>query len=406
MREPSKNIVLPEVPRPMVVVTVIDPARYRRRKPCGTPLFVDTPIHRVPPVVRLTRLRRIGLILLPAAGLALTLSAGSLPALNWRQLPPLPDPRGFASPLVGVAEESLLVAGGANFPEKQLWEGGRKVWHDRIFALKPGESQWTLAGKLPTPLAYGVSVSTKEGILCAGGSDGEKHSLTVFLIQWKNEAITYRNLPPLPQPVAMAAGAMVGNVVYLAGGLETPQSKKAMNTFFSLDLENPQAGWRTLPSWPGRGRSQAVAASAGGNFYLFSGVCYESKTGGPPEMVYLADAYRYSPQGGWERLPDLPRPALAAASPAPVAQDTIFLIGGADGASAATPAHDFPLVPQRIQAFSIKTSSWVSGGNAPFGRVCVPTVEWQGRWILPSGERSAGVRTPEVWSLDFFPTQK
>ena len=171
-----------------------------------------------------------------------------------------------------------------------------------------------------------------------------------------------------------------------------------MTTFFAFDLKNPAAGWRTLPTWPGPGRSQAVAATAGGNFYLFSGVRYEPKTGGGFDMVYLADAYCYSSTNGWARLPDLPHPALAAASPAPTLGDMLFLIGGADGASVGSPPQEFKLVPQRIQAYSGKNNSWSEAGNAPVGRVCVSTAEWHGEWIIPTGERSAGVRSPEIWA--------
>jgi N-acetylneuraminic acid mutarotase len=324
--------------------------------------------------------------------LAPNLITGLLPELSWRQLPPLPDPYGFASPFVGVDGNTLLLAGGANFSHKQMWEGGEKTWHDVIFALKAGTSRWEIVGKLPTPLAYGVSISTKNGVLCAGGSDAEKHYSTVYLLQWRNNVLTFQDLPPLPRPVAMGGGALVGSVVYLAGGLETPQSKEALTSFFALDLKDAQAGWHSLSSWPGRGRVQAVAASAAGYFYLFSG-----KADGRPDAVYFVDAYRYSQRTGWERLPDLRYPAVAAASPAPTEGDVVFLIGGADGTTAGLRPQEFRLSPQRIQAYSAGKNVWTGIGNAPVGRVCVSSVNWQGEWILPSGERSAGIRSPEVW---------
>ncbi|MCB1133825.1 MAG: galactose oxidase, partial [Verrucomicrobiae bacterium] len=50
-------------------------------------------------------------------------------ALSWKELPPLPDAHGFAGAFAGSVEGSLVVAGGANFPDKAPWEGGTKVWH-------------------------------------------------------------------------------------------------------------------------------------------------------------------------------------------------------------------------------------------------------------------------------------
>src|SRR5690349_22553800 len=62
--------------------------------------------------------------------LACAASANAKPAasLSWDVLPPIPDEHGFASPFAGVNYGALIVAGGTNFPEKKIWEGGTKVW--------------------------------------------------------------------------------------------------------------------------------------------------------------------------------------------------------------------------------------------------------------------------------------
>jgi N-acetylneuraminic acid mutarotase len=358
--------------------------------------------------MRSVRARRRPLSLVAVVALWLTpvLLADSSHRLGWRQLPPLPDPCGFASPFVGVAGPVLIVAGGANFPDQQLWEGGRKTWHERVFALKPGAEQWEMAGKLPQLLGYGVSVAFDNGVLCIGGGNAERHSADAFVLQWKSDRLAFRSFPALPKPVAMAAGARVGNIVYVAGGLETPDSKASMKTFFAFDLEQPAAGWRELPSWPGPGRSQAVAAAVGKEFYLFSGLLHQLQPDGTAKLVYLNDAYRYAPAAGWQKLADIPYPAIAAASPAPVARGEVLLVGGVDGMLVGKAPQEFLSVPQRIQAYSPATRAWRDAGNAPAGRVCVTTTEWNGRWILPSGERSAGVRSPEVWALQSAAPQK
>ncbi len=107
-------------------------------------------------------------------------------------------------------------------------------------------------------------------------------------------------------------------------------SAEPLTSFLAFDLKNPQAGWKELPTWPGPGRSQAVAAVMDGWFYLFT---WPSAWNGGREkgLLYLQDAYRYSPATGWEKLPDLPFAAAAAASPAPVDADGIYLVGGVDG---------------------------------------------------------------------------
>ena len=43
---------------------------------------------------------------------------------------------GLAGPYVGIDDDVLILAGGANFPEKLPWEGGEKVYYKEIFILQ------------------------------------------------------------------------------------------------------------------------------------------------------------------------------------------------------------------------------------------------------------------------------
>ena len=70
---------------------------------------------------------------------ALGHSSASAEPLEWSELKPLPDEFGFAGPFAGTSGGALIVAGGANFPDGYPWDGGKKVYHDRIFVLSsPG----------------------------------------------------------------------------------------------------------------------------------------------------------------------------------------------------------------------------------------------------------------------------
>ena len=111
-------------------------------------------------------------------------------SLIWSQLPPLPDALGVAGPFAGVSGGVLLVGGGANFPGKMPWEGGKKVWHDEVYALVDAKSSWKLVGKLPHPLAYGVSITTPAGVVCIGGSDADRHYSEVFRLSYGNGIIS------------------------------------------------------------------------------------------------------------------------------------------------------------------------------------------------------------------------
>ena len=325
-------------------------------------------------------------------------------SLAWSRLPPLPDKLGFAGTFVGTHNGALLVAGGANFPDKHPWEGGTKVWYDTVFVLEKPEGAWQAAGKLPRTLGYGVSVSTPDGVVCLGGSDAQRHYAEVFRLQWEKGELKSSPLPPLPKPCANFCGALLGKTIYVAGGIETPSSTSALKTFWALDLSEAQPRWRELEPWPGPARMLAVAAVQDQSFFLASGAGLSGDAQGKPVRKYLSDAYRYQPRQGWKRVADLPRPAVAAATPAPViGQSSILIIGGDDGSLVTfQPPEKHPGFSKSILVYDTTIDSWRTNGEVPAPRAVLPTTFWQGCWVFPNGEARPGVRSPEVWT--FFPT--
>ena len=319
--------------------------------------------------------------------------------LGWSQLPPLPDALGFAGAFAGVSGGALLVAGGANFPDKMPWEGGKKVWHDTVFALNKTNGAWRVVGKLPRPLGYGVSLTTKQGVLCIGGSDAERHHAAVFLLLHSRAKLKLKPLPPLPVPLASGAGALMGEVAYVTAGADKPGEQSALNRFFALDLAKRKPAWQELEACPGEARILPVASAAEGVFYLAGGAALRA-TNGVVKRFYLRDAWRFTPGQKWERLPDLPKPSVAAPSPAPVLDSTILLLGGDDGSLVGfQPLDQHPGFPRTVQTFDLRSGQWTQFNGLPAPRAVQPMVEWQGRFVFPSGEVRPGVRSPEVWAL-------
>jgi len=199
---------------------------------------------------------------------------------GWSRLPSLPDKEGFASMYAGVSGGALLAAGGANFPDKKPWEGGKKIWHDTVFVLEKPDGQWKVGGKLPRPLGYGVSVTHGGGVVCVGGSDADGHRAECFQLflehagptrQLLRPVVGIKPLPPLPCTVANMSGALLDDTLYVAGGIERPDSTSTLKTFYALDLAAKQPAWRKLEPWPGPARMLAVAAAQDGSFFLVSG---------------------------------------------------------------------------------------------------------------------------------------
>jgi N-acetylneuraminic acid mutarotase len=316
---------------------------------------------------------------------------------EWTQLPSLPDAEGFAGSFAGVSNGALLVAGGTNFPGKKPWQGGAKVWYDTVFVLESPNAKWKTVGKLPRRLGYGASVTYDNGLICAGGSDRDRHYADVFRLEWSHGKLKTTRLPPLPAPIANCCGAMVGDVFYIAGGLEKPDSTLVSNHAWQLNLSSKSARWAEINTWPGSRRMLAVAAGFDGDFWLMGGVDLTTGGDGLAKRQYLTDAFRYDPLSGWKRIADLPHPVVAAPSPAPIDKTGIYLLGGDDGFQVASPPEKHRGFGKTALRYEPTASKWSDAGTIAAPRAALPCVFWKNAWVLPGGEVRPGIRSPEVW---------
>jgi N-acetylneuraminate epimerase len=328
--------------------------------------------------------------------------------LRWDQLPVIPDPEGFGAAFAGTSGGALLVAGGANFPGPRPWAGGMKAWHDGVFVLERPDGHWTNGFRLPRPAAYGVSVTSGEGVICIGGGDPSRHFDDVLRLRWSRGRLTLSSLPRLPKPCAYMCGAVVNGTIYLAGGIETPDATACLNSFWAFDLNNPASAWRELEPCPGPQRMLAVAGAANGSFFLFSGARLATDAEGRPVREYLRDAWRYRPGSGWQRLADLPRAAVGAPSPAPrMNRRHLLVISGDDGSRIGhTPQDQHPGFPHSILEYDAVADAWTAVGDAPISRATAPTTEWRGLSVILNGEVVPGYRSPSVWTLEPAPEEQ
>ena len=284
-------------------------------------------------------------------------SRDGTPILVWEDLPALPNPIGLGGPIVGVHEGTLIVAGGANFPDDPPWSvrgrpPGTKAWHTAIYALQRGgpidDSDpfvWREMGLLPHPLAYAATISTAEGVYVLGGEtfgttpDPDSHQAEtnfavdeVLLLRWNPSSesieVVRDALPPLPYPCRYHAAAAIGRRIYVAASHGHSRDSRVLDSksLWSIDLEQSAESrrWASHPVWPGAARekmalvSQRTASSgiAGKsapereNLYLIGGSTWARRADGTPDdarTTHFADGYRFDPLSEeWTRLPDLP----------------------------------------------------------------------------------------------------
>jgi N-acetylneuraminic acid mutarotase len=332
------------------------------------------------------------------AGVAGLMMASAHAALDWKPLPPIPDRLGFAGSYAGASGGALLVAGGANFPDKPPSEGGTKVWYDRVFVLEPDAATWREAGKLPGVGGYGASVQLDDGVVFIGGGDAQRNFSEVWFAQWDGHRVKFSAWPKLPKPLAMAAGARVGRQIYVAGGIDRPDATQAQKVFFVLDLDRVAQGWRELAPWPGPERMLATGGAIEGSFILASGARLVTDAQGKSVREWLRDAYRFTPEAGWKRIADLPRVSVAAPSPAPTVDGRLLVIGGDDGAQVNVTLAEHKGFPRDILAYDPRQNAWTHAGDVPFSLVTTTLAEWRGQIVIAGGEQKPGVRSSAVWA--------
>jgi SSS family solute:Na+ symporter len=354
----------------------------------------------------------------PIAGLivvALLATSVQGAVLDWSELPELPPAKGesaqlgLAGPFAGIHNDALIVAGGANFP-KPVWES-KKVWHDDVYVMvKDGDSfKWIdTKFKLDRPVAYGASVSTKQGVVCIGGNDAERTYADVFLLQWDadKQEIKQESLPSLPETCVYSSAALIGDTVYVAGGTTGLGLETATKNFWSLDLST-RGEWKKLPAWPGPARAFAIAAAQHNGrtdcIYVMSGRRMNGE-----DTEFLTDVYEFTPgtSNPWKKCTDVPRCVMAGTG-INVGQSHIAVLGGADGSlfhKADDMKDEHPGFPKEAWLYHTITDTWTSGGPIPANHVTTVAVRWgddpvNDPIIIPSGEVRPRVRSPKVWQV-------
>lgn len=292
--------------------------------------------------------------------------------------------RGVAGAFSGKYERYLIIAGGSNFP------GGTdsvKVYYNDAFLYDTVSGEWSCQEDVfPENVAYGVSVSVPEGLLCIGGCNGNDCFSSVRLLKVLDGKVVISEYPPLPVPLAECAGALCDNRVYIAGGFSDAGTRKPVREFHMLDLSSVRSGWNRLPAWNGPARVYPVAVSqsngTGNCFWLFSG--RDITPSG--EWNVLDDGYMYIPWlGTWERLEG--RFNVMAGSACASGSAHILFFGGRDSLNRDT---------GNVCLYHTVTGT-MEERQSPVRMPVTTNVIKDGNDIyITGGETSPGVRTPEI----------
>lgn len=354
----------------------------------------------------------------------------TLKSVSFPELPPaLGDSvqPGLAGPVAGAHGNFVLVAGGANFENGLPWRGGQKKYHDEIFLMEKtasGKFDWKQSTEsLPFPMAYPACLSTENGVLAIGGETEKGPIADVSLFSFQNGNVKRTNLPVLPVATSSAGAAFVDSTVFVAGGLT---SEGATSAFYSLDLNQPEKGWRVLPEMP-VALSHAVVVSQSDStetcVYVIGGRNKTSEV-----STFLSSVWKYQPsKQKWTNEGDIISEGkslgLSAGTGVAVGEEHILLLGGDPGIffnrterlniaieKASEGGEKQKLWQEKdemlsnhsgfskdILAFNTRSKNWVKmdliSGESP---VTTTAFVWNGTAVIPSGEVRPGIRTPKV----------
>ena len=184
--------------------------------------------------------------------------------------PPYPQVKGVSAPFAGFIGDTLIVAGGCNFPDTPAAEGGKKVFHATAYALdvRHLSEGWIPLPPLPVPIAYGASVSTPKGLVCIGGQNTQGTQTDVYLLRTNGQTTP---LPALPIPIDNGGACLCGHTLLVTGGNQ-PEIGKGL---YALDLSSP-TNWKRLTDYPGPQRVQPIVLSTPNALYLAGGYAFDA----------------------------------------------------------------------------------------------------------------------------------
>ena len=320
--------------------------------------------------------------------------------------------KGVSACYCGVINGYLYIAGGCNFPDKPVAEGGKKRFYKAIYAAKLNAEgdrlEWKTVGQMPQPAAYGVSVTYENSLIFVGGNNETGGLTTAIRLRPTATGMQQEALPCLPHALDNMAGAVVGHILYVVGGnCEGVATQKV----WSLDLKNTEKeGWKEEPSIPGIARVQPIAAALAGDLLGVWGG-FAPKTDSKAAQLAMNGASYNAGCGTWTALP-VPTDALGeevftgGATAIATPQKGVVVVGGVNKDVFLAAINKLPegylLHEPEWYRFNNRVLCYRDGAwtqllqHPSMARAGCALAYWDGWVYVVGGELKPGIRTPEI----------
>ena len=319
---------------------------------------------------------------------------------------------GMSAPFAGFIDETLIVAGGCNFPDIPAADGGKKAYYDKSYSLNLNELKWKEQTPLNTPTAYGATAQTPYGLACIGGQSATSSLSESFLMKLdENKGTTIIDtLPQLPISIDNGGAAYLKGKIIVTGGNQSDGGKG----LYALDMNNPKQ-WEKISDYPGPVRVQPVIISDEESLYIAGGFQLDAES---KRCTLSTNLLKYSlSEDQWTELTELPMdnsgtPRCLVGGSGVYVNGCLVLTGGVnynifkDAVEGRSP-DDYMTKPREwykfnkdILIYNLKTGKWqtvpdVSGMDKAGGvLVC-----HEGNLYMVCGEIKPGIRTQEICSF-------
>lgn len=321
--------------------------------------------------------------------------------------------KGVSALYAGAFEGNLWMAGGCNFPDVPVADGGSKVYYEDVYVTPLTEDavlRWEKVGTLPQASAYGVTVSTGKGLICVGGNTATRSLSDVYLLSLQDDTLQVDTLPSLPVTIDNMAGALLEHTLYVVGG---NVDGAPSSDLYMLDLSALKDGWRRGASVPGAPRVQPICVAQGGRLYVWGG--FAPATEEVPASVSV-DGYTYAPEKQEWTVVATPRDEtgeeifLGGGTGVPLDDGNILCVGGVNrdiflkaiqgiytGKEYLSHPVEWYRFNRNLMVYHPQTDSWTTLGAYEQGaRAGAALVSLGGAHYIINGELKPGIRTNEI----------
>ena len=325
---------------------------------------------------------------------------------------------GIAGPIAGIIGDKLIIAGGANFPDKKPWEGGIKQYSPELYIFKIDGDKISLQSQhlLSEPIAYVGNCSLNDALYIAGGENQKGVSAEVKKITFTQDSVLRERLTPLPLPLTNGSLVSANNKLYYIGG---ENQDLVSDKIYCLDLSIPRSLWEELSTLPYPVTHAVVVSNKKNKILVVGG---RKRNNGGRSTIYSKIFEFDIPNNNIIEIGTLPEPLAAGTGILDSSGD--LLIFGGDNAETfhkvesiiaeigetkdpiqkeilntrkAQIQDEHPGFSNKSWSYNIAQKKWSPltpiKGESPVTTLAITHGELI---IIPSGEKSAGIRTDQI----------